>query len=223
MQIPVESSISNPSYIPEPPEPAEGWKQIAKGSGYTVALRHDGTVACWGNNQLHQCNHPSVSGVVSLSTGSHHTAALLADGTVTCWGHDGNGQASPPPLRSVVRVQTGGLHSFAIHDSGEVSSWGWTYDLTRGVTSPLPPASQVREYLMHPYYAAALRHDGRVQCWGLVREMISLPWDLTTEAWLEFVGEYGYDCFITRIVPPYILNLPQYKTTRRLSRLAREN
>ena len=62
---------------------------IAAGWGHTVALKKDGTVVAWGNNDYRQCNVPKgLSNVVAISAGGLHTVALLRDGKVAVWGID---------------------------------------------------------------------------------------------------------------------------------------
>src|SRR2546426_927975 len=105
---------------------AGGVTAVDLGAFYSCALLQDGTVRCWGQNDLGQLgngtsdpvpNNPStfnptpvtVSGIttaVAISAGGWHTCALLQDGTVRCWGDNtygqmGNGATlvspSPPP------------------------------------------------------------------------------------------------------------------------------
>jgi len=91
-----------------------GWaKQIAADAygRFFCALRHSGTVACWGDNSDGQIGNgnktdqtkpvvvASLSGVTKVTTGSAHTCALLANGKTGCWGFNyygqlGNGVAS---------------------------------------------------------------------------------------------------------------------------------
>src|SRR5438094_1550556 len=95
---------------------------VTAGGFHTCALPGDGTVRCWGQNDLGQLgngtndpvpNRPStfnptpvtVSGIttaVAVSAGGWHTCALLQDGTVRCWGDNtwgqlGDGAPVPPP------------------------------------------------------------------------------------------------------------------------------
>ena len=52
---------------------------IAAGDNHTVALKQDGSVACWGNNDFGQCNVPAGLGTVTaIAAGGYHTVALLA-------------------------------------------------------------------------------------------------------------------------------------------------
>lgn len=90
---------------------------IADGSGYSVALKRDGTVWVWGDGQFGQLGNgesmftreltfpldkpepysqkpiqvKGVSDIISISAGSH-VLALKKDGTVWAWGPNGMGQ-----------------------------------------------------------------------------------------------------------------------------------
>src|SRR5207247_532237 len=106
---------------------------VTAGGFHTCALPGDGTVRCWGQNDLGQLgngtsdpvpNNPStfnptpvtVSGIttaVAISAGGWYTCALLQDGTVRCWGDNtwgelGNGAVlvSPSPTSPVTPTPT---------------------------------------------------------------------------------------------------------------------
>ena len=52
--------------------------KVAAGYYHTVALKQDGTVACWGHNDDGQCNTPANLGPVStIAAGGDHTVAKL--------------------------------------------------------------------------------------------------------------------------------------------------
>ena len=69
---------------------------VAAGSGFTVVLKSDGTLAAWGygghvgdGTSGHRCLPVPVTGLdgaVAVSAGMWHTLVLRADGTVWAWG-----------------------------------------------------------------------------------------------------------------------------------------
>ena len=139
---------------------------VTAGGFHTCALPGDGTVRCWGQNDLGQLgngtsdpvpNNPStfnptpvtVSGIttaVAISAGGWYTCALLQDGTVRCWGDNtygelGNGAAllSPSPGSPVTPTPTPVTVS--------------------GITTAVAIEAGV-------FHMCAILRDGTLQCWG---------------------------------------------------------
>ena len=77
---------------------------IAAGNAYTVALKADGTVWTWGNNDNGQLGNgtsigwalspwqTSLDSVIAVAAGGAHTMALKNDGTLWAWGSNSYGQ-----------------------------------------------------------------------------------------------------------------------------------
>ena len=80
------------------------WEAVSAGHGYTIALRSDGKLYSWGQNNRGQLgintsdskkNAPTqVPGTdwVAVSAGNHHVAAIKADGSLWTWGYNNYGQ-----------------------------------------------------------------------------------------------------------------------------------
>lgn len=142
----VNSYVGTPTVIPSLTDVAS----IACGYWHSVAVRVDGSVFCWGNNDQGQLGNSSwvgssvpvqVSGltnVVSVSSEhSTHNLAVKDDGTVWGWGANFDGQlgigtnsfGSNVPvqvfgLTSPNRLATGGFFSLALDANGQLYSWG---------------------------------------------------------------------------------------------------
>lgn len=97
-------------------------KSVVAAQRHSCALRENGTVMCWGNNELGQLGAGPVastrvpvavqglSGVTQISAGTSTTCAVKNDGTVWCWGDGLVGQlGNGARLRSNVPVQVQGL------------------------------------------------------------------------------------------------------------------
>src|SRR5438105_8770445 len=55
--------------------------------GHTLAVKRDGTVLAWGDNNFGQVNTPvGLSSIVAVSAGQYHSLALKQDGTVLAGG-----------------------------------------------------------------------------------------------------------------------------------------
>jgi alpha-tubulin suppressor-like RCC1 family protein len=145
-----------------------GARTVVAGDEHSCALMGDGSVYCWGANNLGQLGMGSrsptitpvqvvgVQGAVALSAGAQHTCAILDDDTVRCWGANERGQlgsgtpgedgASPlvvGPLSG--RPSQIGSTSTAscVLVGGNVECWGYVPDAGEAV-APLPRALNVQ-------------------------------------------------------------------------------
>ncbi|MBK8010238.1 MAG: hypothetical protein IPK13_02760 [Deltaproteobacteria bacterium] len=130
---------------------------VAVGVNFSCALKDDGTLWCWGRNDMGQggdgttFTHPTTpvqvgpsqlgDQVVSMSVGYYHACALKTDGTVWCWGGnvtdgsvgDGTFDFARPlpgmvPLPGPAReTMASGRSSFALLSDGSVWAWGYNY------------------------------------------------------------------------------------------------
>jgi alpha-tubulin suppressor-like RCC1 family protein len=114
------------SSIRQPKTPKGGWKQVAAGTSHIVALKGNGTVACWGRNHHGSCKVPTRLGpVIAVAAGDFHTVALKASGSVTCWGYNGDGQCNVPAgLANIIAVAAGDTYTLALKADGTVTCWG---------------------------------------------------------------------------------------------------
>lgn len=99
-------------------------------ASHSCAIRLDGTVVCWGDNDDGQCGSaasnpaaeatavPGITNAVQVATGSGHSCAVDATGHVFCWGANTSGQlgagstlpvTSSTPLAMVEDDGAGGL------------------------------------------------------------------------------------------------------------------
>jgi len=106
-----------------------GITAITCGAMHTIALKSDGTVWTWGDNEYGQIGNGTVdttgnnpqttpvlvsglSGVTAIACGWYHTLALKSDGTVWAWGDNSQGELGDGDnsySNSSVPVQVSGL------------------------------------------------------------------------------------------------------------------
>jgi alpha-tubulin suppressor-like RCC1 family protein len=91
--------------------PLTGITAVRGGFWHTLALKSDGTVWAWGNNDYGQLGNGSVtpqyggvayaaqvtglSNVVAIAAGHWHSVAVKSDGSVWTWGFNGQGGSDP--------------------------------------------------------------------------------------------------------------------------------
>ena len=128
----------------------QGFTSVAGAYGHTCALKSDGSVWCWGNNQSGQLgnntkNHgekspvqaSGMSGATVVTAGYVHTCAAKGDGSLSCWGGNAGGQlgiGTGPDKTTPVQVSglsevitvaaSSGHHTCAVKTNGTVWCWG---------------------------------------------------------------------------------------------------
>jgi len=114
---------------------------------HTCAVKVDGSLWCWGDNDAGQLglgdtsrrNTPQmvagITDVVSVSSGGAHTCAIKVDGSLWCWGNNEYGQLglgysggstnTPHFVTSgVSSVSLGYEHTCAVKTDGSLWCWG---------------------------------------------------------------------------------------------------
>lgn len=120
---------------------------VALSESHGCALRVDGRVVCWGQNDHGQLGggdtEPQDAGVVrglndavDLAVGAEHTCAIRTDRTVACWGRGEHGQLGQGAFESsalpvavdglddVEQLALGVRHTCALRLGGDVVCWG---------------------------------------------------------------------------------------------------
>ncbi len=139
-------------------------KEIAVGDEHVCALRHDGSVRCWGSNDFGQLGDGTnkaratpvapagLSGkVIQIAAGGYHTCALLDDGSARCWGENDEGQLGDGSVDNPKGSTGFPLMLMAAAPEGPAAVHG------------LPPATTIRSRGDH---TCVLDAAGAVACWG---------------------------------------------------------
>jgi alpha-tubulin suppressor-like RCC1 family protein len=129
--------------------------QVESGETHTCALKSDGSVACWGRNNVGQLGNNSttdspdpvqvsgITGAIQVESGQQFSCALLDSGEVRCWGAGANG-----------RLGNGGTsdqHIPVAVSAGETGSGNLSQAVWIGLGWQ---------------HACAVLDNGRLVCWG---------------------------------------------------------
>jgi hypothetical protein len=135
---------------------AKDWKSVSAGGEHTVAIRANGNIYAWGDNEYGQLGDgftisartPAKIGEemdwASASAGDHHTVAIKTDGRLYAWGNNEGGQLGNDlddqhePIQietdtDWLSVSAGGWHTTAVKTDGRLYAWGWNGDGQLGI------------------------------------------------------------------------------------------
>ncbi len=141
--------------------------QVSAGNYHVLALRSDGIIVAWGNENYGNLDIPvaASNSVVSVAAGYYFSMALRSDGRVVTWGDNSAGVCNVPvdASNSVVAIAAGAYMAFALRSDGRVVAWGnWASQLS----VPEAASNSVVAIAAGDSFVAALRSDGRVVVWG---------------------------------------------------------
>ncbi|GEP51133.1 hypothetical protein FNO01nite_18050 [Flavobacterium noncentrifugens] len=127
---------------------ASNWQNITASGNGTYAIKSDGTLWAWGNNNFGQLGDgttinrttPTRIGTAinyaNVGIGQNHTVAVKTDGTIWAWGWNSSGQlgdgtttdkTSPTRIGTATNwknVSGGSLHTVAVKTDGTLWTWG---------------------------------------------------------------------------------------------------
>ena len=176
--------------------PRSGDTLLAASRARTCAVRLDGTMACWGDDEgfLEHLSASGVSDVAALSTGQDpvgglHTCVAHTDGTVSCWGPGQEGQlglgntethhlpVAVPGITDAAAVAVGSAFTCVAHTDGTVSCWGrsWygqlgvhTEESSRSTPGRVPGLTDIVAISAGQDHSCAVHGNGDLSCWGWV-------------------------------------------------------
>ena len=133
-------------------------------SNHTLAIRSDGTVFAWGNNDNGQATPPADLGkCIQVATQTFASCAIRESGQVVTWGWpNGGGNLPPVNLGPCVAISGGESFFAAIKANGTVVSWG-----SNAGTVPASLGECV-EVAAGSYHVLAIRRDGTVGAFGVL-------------------------------------------------------
>ncbi|MHC4364394.1 MAG: RCC1 domain-containing protein [Planctomycetota bacterium] len=97
---------------------------ITAGTYHNLALKSDGSIVGWGDNEYGQADPPDGNDFVGVAAGRRYSLALKSDGSIIAWGYNEYGQADAPDGNDFVAVAAGLQHSLALKSNGSIVGWG---------------------------------------------------------------------------------------------------
>ena len=145
--------------------------KISSGKFHSCAVKGNGTVVCWGDNEFTQTTVPTGVVASKVVCGGHHTLALKTDGSLTAWGTTFSGVGTIPLNLQTARfkdIAAGYIHNCGIKLDGTIVCWGYTLDgqCNSPTTGNYVKISAGREHTV------AIDSDGGITCWGATDEGI---------------------------------------------------
>lgn len=179
-----------------PPDLAYGHShvnQVCAGGFHVCAVQMNGTVRCWGANNINQADVPfevATATVRSVSCGYDTNYAIFNESyMLQCWGRNDFGQCNIPTDLGRVRLVSGGYyHACAIRMDDTIRCWGRNHHGQCNAPFNLPPALSVATGNWH---SCALLVDGTVQCWGYNHlGQCNVPEDLGTVEFISTTNDF---------------------------------
>ena len=174
----------SPETVATPPD--NRLTAISVGQAYACGLRGDGTIVCWGQNDLGQ-TEPPAGEFTSIDAGKDHACAIRADRTVACWGNNNQGQTDAPASEFLAVAAAGGDQG-ARDNSGRETfrdvgrfSCGVLTDKTlrcwgnNDWGQRNAPSGEFEDVAAGDTHACALRTDGSLRCWGRDHFAVTRP------------------------------------------------
>jgi alpha-tubulin suppressor-like RCC1 family protein len=113
---------------------ASNWASVVTGDNYTCALKTNGTIWCWGDDDQGQLGNGAESGAqispmqeltqandwAAVSALVNHTCAVKTNGALWCWGHgrDGKlGNGATLPIQNIECMNPPGLAGTMLYNS----------------------------------------------------------------------------------------------------------
>lgn len=166
--------------------------QVAAGGRTSCALRRDGSVWCWGNNDAGQLANGArastaipakIAGLapaVRIGVSANRICAALRDRTVWCWGGAADRDAGPPPapasvpgVANAVDVALGAEHTCARTADSLLVCWGYDLDgqlgrnrMGGGLAMAVPNLTGVSAFDLGSNHTCARAAADVLYCWG---------------------------------------------------------
>ncbi len=136
---------------------------ISQGFGNGFAIRSDGSIVGWGDNNGGQTNVPAGNNYVAIAAGNGCGVALKSDGSIVGWGYNNFGQINVPAGNNYVAIAPGQSLSFALTLDDRIVAWG---DNIGSWLNTTPTDSNYVAIAAGGWNGLALKSDGSIVGWG---------------------------------------------------------
>jgi len=142
---------------------------LSSGWYHSCAIKIDGDITCWGNNDSGQAPQNRSGPFIQVSVGFYHTCGLRANGAVDCWGKDDNGQTDVPS-GTFIQVSAGNSHTCGIRTDGTIDCWGeGGEEGYSGYGEKIQPPTGTFIQLSAGFGdTCGIRTDHTMSCWGWI-------------------------------------------------------
>ena len=160
--------------------PATGFVAVSAGAGHTCAVRTNGEIECWGDNDTGQADAP-LGNFSAVSAGNEYACAIRAgNGGIECWGGMAvwlwNEETEKnekfyfqvdAPAGPFSAVSAGNIHACGLRTNGAIECW--TNKGTQPYERPerTPPPGRFSAVSAGDVFTCAIRAgSGAIECWG---------------------------------------------------------
>ncbi len=103
--------------------------RLSAGAMHSAAVRPDGSIVVFGDNDDGQCNVPEPnSNFTRVAAGDYFTVGLKADGSLVAWGRNDFGQCNIPLPNDYLEITAGASHCVAVRRPAGAIAWGCNLD-----------------------------------------------------------------------------------------------
>jgi alpha-tubulin suppressor-like RCC1 family protein len=140
--------------------PKIAFLKVAAGEKHTCGItKAEGSVVCWGNNDIGQGGERK-GPYIDIDAGGF-TCALRENGSIDCWGGSGRDGYLKPPEGKFTQVAVGGSHGCALVVDNRIVCWGRNSSGQARV-----PRGTYKAVTAGEIHSCGIRSDDSVKCWG---------------------------------------------------------
>ena len=140
--------------------PCAAFTALDAGDQHSCAVRTNGTIACWGNNEHGQADPPEGE-FTAVSAGWAHSCGLRTNNTITCWGYQL--EWTQQSVRGTVHHHQRRVDPILVRCATIAPSAAGGRNQYRQADAPTGQFTAISAGGSH---TCALRADSTITCWG---------------------------------------------------------